>query len=477
MSNITRPIAELVADVRAQKVSVAQLVQESLDAIAANESYHAILELNPRALAQAEEMDRIIADSQHADEIADAPLLGMPYIAKDNFLTVRTHTTAASKILEPFDSPYESSATRKLNAAGGILVAKANMDSFGHGSSTENSDFGDTKNPHNPTKVPGGSSGGSAAAVALGLASFALGTDTGGSIRQPASFCGVVGIKPTYGLVSRYGVVSMISSTDVIGPLARSVEDAALILDVIAGKDAKDGTTIERSSDSYATIETKPLRIGVVKEYLGDGVAPEVREQVMAAIDKLKVAGNTVEEVSIPSLDLALAAYYIIMPAEVSSNLSRYDGVKFGHSAKDAKSLSDLYLRTRDEGFNAEAKRRILIGTYMLSSGYYDAYYKQAQKVRTKLINEFAKAFENYDVLVGPVAPTLPFDLGQNQKDPIAMYLGDIMTVAPSLAGLPAVSLPAGWAGNLPVGIQLIGAQKAEATVLNAALQLAGASS
>lgn len=477
MSNITRPIAELVADVRAKKVSIVQLVQESLDAIQANESYHAILELNPRALAQAEEMDKIIANPEHADELDDAALLGIPYIAKDNFLTVRTHTTAASKILEPFDSPYESSATRKLNAAGGILIAKANMDSFGHGSSTENSDFSVTKNPHDPTKVPGGSSGGSAAAVALGLASFALGTDTGGSIRQPASFCGVVGIKPTYGLVSRYGVVSMISSTDVIGPLARTVEDAALILDVIAGKDAKDGTTIQRSAESYADIVTKPLRVGIVKEYLGDGVAPEVREQVMSAVDKLKAAGNSVEEVSLPSLDLALAAYYIIMPAEVSSNLSRYDGVKFGHRTEHAKNLNELYLQSRDEGFNTEAKRRILIGTYMLSSGYYDAYYKQAQKVRTKLINEFTKAFEQYDVLVGPVAPTLPFNLGQNQEDPLAMYLGDIMTVAPSLAGLPVVSMPAGWAGKLPVGIQIIGAQKNESVVLNAATQLARATS
>lgn len=475
MSNITRPIAEIVADVKARKLSVAKLVQESLDAIAANEQYHAILELNPRALAQAEEMDRIIANPEHAEEVSSASLLGIPYIAKDNFLTVRTHTTAASKILEPFDSPYESSATRAVNAAGGILIAKANMDSFGHGSSTENSDFGPTKNPHDPTKVPGGSSGGSAAAVALGLASFALGTDTGGSIRQPASFCGVVGIKPTYGLVSRYGVVSMVSSTDVIGPLARSVDDAALVLEVIAGKDPKDGTTIDRSEQSYSEISTKPLRIGVVKEYLGEGVAPEVRDQIMGAVEAFKTAGNTVEEVSIPSLELALAAYYIIMPAEVSSNLSRYDGVRFGHYARDAKNLGDLYLRTRDEGFNAEAKRRILIGTYMLSSGYYDAYYKQAQKVRTKLIQEFAKAFEQYDVLIGPVAPTLPFALGEERDDPTSMYLEDIMTVAPSLAGLPVVSMPAGWVGKLPVGIQIIGTQKSEAVVLNAGHQLEAA--
>jgi aspartyl-tRNA(Asn)/glutamyl-tRNA(Gln) amidotransferase subunit A len=467
---ITRPIAELVADVKAGKISVVDLVQESLEAIKANESYHAILEINDAALDEAKALDvRIAAGDVNGD------LLGIPYIAKDNFLTVGTHTTASSKILEPFKACYESTATHKLKCAGAILVAKANMDSFGHGSSTENSDFGPTKNPHDQTKVPGGSSGGSAAAVALGLASFALGTDTGGSIRQPASFCGVVGIKPTYGLVGRYGVVSMISSTDVIGPLARSVQDAALVLDVIAGKDANDSTTIERSVDSYTSIAKKPLRIGVVSEYLDDGIEPEVREQVMTSIGKLEAAGNIVENVSLPSLKLALAAYYIIMPAEVSSNLSRYDGVRFGHYAKHAKTLSESYLRTRDEGFNAEAKRRILIGTYMLSSGYYDAYYKQAQKVRTKLINEFDKTFEQYDVLVGPVAPTLPFDLGKNQQDPIAMYLSDIMTVAPSLAGLPVVSMPAGWAGALPVGIQLIGPQGAEATVLNAAQQLSEA--
>ena len=463
-----RSIAELVADVKAQKISVASLVQESLDAIAANESYHAILELNPNALDQAKELDAKIASGE-----VEGDLLGIPYIAKDNFLTVGTHTTASSNILKPFKAPYESTATQKLMDAGAIMVAKANMDSFGHGSSTENSDFGPTKNPYDDSKVPGGSSGGSAAAVALGLASFALGTDTGGSIRQPASFCGVVGIKPTYGLVSRYGVVSMVSSTDVIGPLARSVQDAASVLNVIAGKDAKDGTTIERSADSYIKIEHKPLRIGIVKEYFGEGIAAEVREQVAAAIEKLKAAGNTVEDVSLPSLDLALAAYYIIMPAEVSSNLSRYDGVRFGHHAAGAKTLAESYLQARGEGFNAEAKRRILIGTYMLSSGYYDAYYKQAQKVRTKLVNEFAKAFEQYDVLIGPVAPTLPFALGQNQEDHLAMYLSDIMTVAPSLAGLPVVSMPAGWVGKLPVGIQIIAAQKHEANALNAAQQLA----
>ncbi len=467
MSNLTRPIHELVADITAGKLRVVELVQESFDAIKANEAYHAILEVNPDALNQAQELDQKIAAGE-----AGGDLLGIPYIAKDNFLTIGTHTTASSHILEPFEAPYESTATQKLKDAGAILVAKANMDSFGHGSSTENSDFGLTKNPHDATKVPGGSSGGSAAAVALGLASFALGTDTGGSIRQPASFCGVVGIKPTYGLVSRYGVVSMVSSSDVIGPLARSVEDAALVLDVIAGKDTKDGTTIERSDKAYTDITTKPLRIGVVKEYLGEGVAPEVREQIDSAVNKLKAAGNTVQEVSLPSLSLALAAYYIIMPAEVSSNLSRYDGVKFGHYAQDAKTLSERYLQSREQGFNAEAKRRILIGTYMLSSGYYDAYYKQAQKVRTKLVEEFTKAFQEYDVLVGPVAPTLPFGLGEKQADPLSMYLGDIMTVAPSLAGLPAVSMPAGWVGTLPVGLQIIGAQTQEADVLNIAKQL-----
>lgn len=464
MSLITRPISEIVADVKAKKVSVIQLVQESLDAIKANESYNAILELNPRALEQAKELDTKIA----AGEI-DGQLLGVPYIAKDNFLTVGTHTTAASNILKPFKAPFESTTTQKLKDAGAIMVAKANLDAFAHGSSTENSDFGPTKNPVNPDYVPGGSSGGSAAAVKLGLATFALGTDTGGSIRQPASYCGVVGLKPTYGLVSRFGVVAMASSTDCIGPLTRSVADARAVLDVIAGKDQKDSTTIDRAESYLAQKSIEKLRVGVVKEYMSDKLDPEVRARTQAAIDKLKTAGAEIVEISLPSVDLALPTYYILVPAEVSSNLSRYDGVKYGHYAKDSRTLGERYLQSRDQGFGAEAKRRILIGTYVLSSGYYDAYYKRAQKVRTKLIDEFKKAFEDVDVLVGPTTPSTAFKLGEKTNDPISMYLEDIMTVAANLVGVPAISVPAGEIDGLPIGVQLFANQTDETTLLEAA--------
>lgn len=464
MSNITKPISELVADVKAGKISVVELVQESLDAIKVHESYHAILEVNPTVLEQARQLDQKIAAGD-----ADGDLLGIPYIAKDNFLIVGTHTTASSNILKPFEAPYESTTTRKLNEAGAIMVAKANLDAFAHGSSTENSDFGPTKNPVNADYVPGGSSGGSAAAVKLGLASFALGTDTGGSIRQPASYCGVVGLKPTYGLVSRYGVIAMASSTDCIGPLTRSVEDAQLVLDVIAGKDEMDSTTIDRE-ESYVRQPTgKKLRVGVVKEYMSDKLDSLVRERTQAAIDKLKAAGAEVVEVSLPSVDLALPTYYILVPAEVSSNLSRYDGVKYGHYAKDANNLTDRYLQSREQGFGSEAKRRILIGTYVLSSGYYDAYYKRAQKVRTKLINEFKTAFEDVDILIGPTTPGTAFKLGEKTNDPIAMYLEDIMTVAANLVGVPAISVPAGEINGLPIGVQLFADQTQENILLEAA--------
>lgn len=463
MSSITRPIAELVADVKAGKISVVQLVQESLDAIKANESYHAILEVNDSALDEAKELDARIAAGD-----VDGDLLGIPYIAKDNFLTVGTHTTASSNILKPFKAPYESTTTQKLKDAGAIMVAKANLDAFAHGSSTENSDFGPTKNPVNPDYVPGGSSGGSAAAVALGLASFALGTDTGGSIRQPASYCGVVGLKPTYGLVSRYGVIAMASSTDVIGPLTRSVEDAALVLDVVAGKDAKDSTTIDRA-DSYLDLEApKQLKVGIVKEYMKD-LKSEVSQTTERAIDALKAAGAEVQEVSLPSIDLALPTYYVLVPAEVSSNLSRYDGVKYGYYDQNAATLSERYFGSRDQGFGAEAKRRILIGTYVLSSGYYDAYYKRAQKVRTKLIGEFKRAFGEFDILIGPSTPDTAFKLGEKVNDPLSMYLEDIMTVACNLVGSAAISVPAGETDGLPIGVQLQADQGQEQVLLAAA--------
>jgi aspartyl-tRNA(Asn)/glutamyl-tRNA(Gln) amidotransferase subunit A len=351
------------------------------------------------------------------------------------------------------------------------MVAKANLDSFAHGSSTENSAFGPTLNPHDKTRVPGGSSGGSGAAVALDLAPFALGTDTGGSIRLPASFCGIIGLKPTYGLVSRNGVVAMASSTDVIGPLTRNVEDAALVLDVMSGRDERDGTTIDRDESSYTNLDTniKGKKIGVIKEYFGDGLDAGVKKQIDSAIDAFKKAGAEIVEVSLPSLSLALACYYIIVPAEVSSNLSRYDGQRYGLSAPDADDLDGSYELARERGFEGENKRRIMIGTYVLSSGYYDAYYKKAQTVRTKLIQEFNDTFKQVDFLLGPTAPMTAFKLGANVDDPLQMYLADIMTVAVNLVGIPAISVPAGESEGLPVGLQIMAPQQADRALLSIA--------
>jgi aspartyl-tRNA(Asn)/glutamyl-tRNA(Gln) amidotransferase subunit A len=396
----------------------------------------------------------------------------VPFIAKDNFLVFGAETTAASNILKGFQAPYQASSIEKLEAEGAICVAKANLDAFAHGSSTENSDFFTTKNPHDPTRVPGGSSGGSAAAVALQIAPFALGTDTGGSIRLPAAFCGIVGYKPTYGLVSRSGVVAMASSTDVIGPLARTVEDAALILDVMASKDPLDGTTIDRESASYADFvpqDIAKLRFGVVKEYMAEGLSDGIRQQTEKAIETIKQAGGIVEEVSLPSLPLALACYYVLCPAEVSSNLSRYDGQRYGFSDKDAKTLDDSFTGSRSKGFGDEAKRRIMIGTYVLSSGYYDAYYQKAQLVRTKLIKEFEEVFKTHDYLLGPTASMTAFKIGERSQDPLAMYLIDIMTVASNLTGSPAISIPMGLADGLPAGLQLIAPQRADRKLLSEA--------
>ncbi len=461
--DIKLPIKELVAGIKAGKLTAVELVQACLDRLEATADMHAILEINPLALERA----KMIDDGQKGGRLA-----GIPFIAKDNFLTLGTHTTAASNILKPFKAPYQATAINKLEAEGAIMIAKSNMDAFGHGSSTENSDFGPTKNPWDATRVPGGSSGGSAAAVALGACSFALGTDTGSSIRLPASFCGIVGIKPTYGLVSRNGVIAMGSSFDVIGPLARNVEDAALVLDVIAGRDTQDATTIDRDKQSYCVEgaqDVKGLKIGVIKEYMADGVDSGVKSRVEASLKRLETAGAEVNEVSLPSVELGLACYYILVPAEISSNLARYDGMKYGHSAKEAKTLSETYNLSRAQGFGSEAKRRILIGTYVLSSGYYDAYYKQAQKVRTLLIGEFKRAFEQFDVLLAPNAPTTAFKLGQNANDPLAMYLCDVMLVAANLVGCAVVSLPAGLSDGLPVGLQLMAPQRGEAKLLKAA--------
>lgn len=439
-------------------------VQQALDAARANESFHAILNLTEEhALERAAKVD--------AGEITGR-LAGVPFVAKDNFLTFGAPTTAASHFLETFDAPLQATAIERLEAEGAICIGKANLDAFAHGGSTENSAFGPTKNAADQTRVAGGSSGGSAVVTALGVVPFALGTDTGGSIRQPASFNGVVGVKPTYGTVSRYGVVAMASSTDTIGCFATNAADAEMVMDIMAGRDANDMTTLP---DFFSPLETVAnQKIGVIKEFMTNDVDAEVREKVTAYIERMKTAGHTVEEVSLPMLKYALAIYYIVVPAEISSNLARYDGVRYGKRA-DSEDLSGLYGKSRDEGFEAENKRRIMIGSYVLSSGYFDAYYLQAQKARTLLINEFSKLFEAYDVLVGPVAPTPAFKLGENTADPIKMYLADIMTVPASLAGLPAVSVPAGTTeAGLPVGVQLIGARRSDANLLALAKAMEG---
>ncbi len=463
-----KSISALVNDVKSGETTAQSLVNKSLNKINEAKEYSSILwTLDERAKARAVEIDRRVSSGEKVGRLA-----GVPFIAKDNFLVFGADTTAASNILKGFKSPYQSTAINKLESEGAICVAKANLDAFAHGSSTENSDFMTTLNPHDKTRVPGGSSGGSAAAVALDLAPFALGTDTGGSIRLPASFCGVFGLKPTYGLVSRSGVIAMASSTDVIGPMTRCVEDAALVLECMAGKDDLDGTTIERDQKSYTELDKATnLRVGVVKEYFAEGVDDGVRKVTMDAIDKLRSTGATIEEISMPTLDLALACYYIICPAEVSSNLSRYDGIRYGLS-EDGSTLQDVYTTTRSRGFGDEAKRRIMIGTYVLSSGYYDAYYQKAQLVRTKIVNEFNSAFEKYDVLVGPTSPVTAFKLGEHTKDPLEMYLVDIMTVASNLAGVPAVSVPVGITKGMPVGFQIIADKKQDRHLLSVAKKI-----
>lgn len=466
------PIVTIAARVQAGELLAADLVDQALATIAEKSEYDAVIAMiADRARERARDIDSRVVAGETVGVLA-----GVPFIAKDNFLVFGTETTAASNILRGFTAPYQSTAVERLEAAGAICVAKANLDAFAHGSSTENSDFMTTKNPHDTSRVPGGSSGGSAAAVVLDMAPFALGTDTGGSIRLPASFCGAVGYKPSYGLVSRSGVVAMASSTDCIGPLTRSVEDAAAVLDVLAGRDPLDSTTIERDPDGYAVpaSDIKGKHFGVIREYMAEGLSDGVRGRIDEAIKAIRDAGGIISEVSLPTLPAALAVYYIICPAEVSSNLSRYDGQKYGYSDPDADTLEQSYCKSRSTGFGSEAKRRIMIGTYVLSSGYYDAYYKKAQTVRTKLIREFQEAFETVDYLIGPVAPTTAFKIGEHAKDPLQMYLTDIMTVAANLTGIPAISIPAGLDDGLPVGIQIMAPQTRDRELLATAAAVEG---
>lgn len=462
-------ITERVAQIKQGQTSATAQVQAALQRARDAKEYHALLSLTEeRALQRAQEIDEALARGEDVGVLA-----GVPFVVKDNYLAYGAPSTAASKMLENFDTPLQATVVDKLEAAGAICIGKSNLDAFAHGGSTENSYFGATHNAVDKTKVAGGSSGGSAVVTALDIVPFALGTDTGGSIRQPASFNGVYGIKPTYGTASRYGVVAMASSTDTMGCFARSAEDVAVVMSVMAGQDPKDMTTLP---DFFAPTTEAPqqLKIGIINEAMSDGVDAEVRQAVSQYADILRSHGHTVETVSMPMLQHALAIYYIVVPAEISSNLARYDGVRYGHRAEGVKTLAELYGRSRDEGFMPENKRRIMIGSYVLSSGYFDAYYLQAQKARTLLINEFNALFEKYDMLLLPTAPTPAFGLGENSDDPLKMYLADIMTVPASLAGLPALSVPAGVSqAGLPIGAQLIGPIQSDATLLAVASQAA----
>ncbi|QCT39941.1 Asp-tRNA(Asn)/Glu-tRNA(Gln) amidotransferase subunit GatA [Candidatus Saccharibacteria bacterium oral taxon 955] len=455
-------IASLVSSVYSGATTARKEVEAALARAKAAEEYNAILNLTEsRALERADEIDERIKKGEKI-----GPLAGVPFVVKDNYLAFGAPSTAASKILENFDAPLQATVVERLESAGAICIGKSNLDAFAHGGSTENSAFGVTHNAIDKSKVAGGSSGGSAVVTALDIVPFALGSDTGGSIRQPASFNGVFGMKPTYGMSSRYGVVAMASSTDVMGCFARSANDVALIESVMAGQDPRDMTTLPDYFEAKEKI-APGQRIGLITETMGEGVDKDVRAVVNNYAERLRAAGHTVEEVSMPSVKYALAIYYIVVPAEVSSNLARYDGIRYGRRAEGAKTLAELYGRSRAEGFVTENKRRIMIGSYVLSSGFFDAYYLQAQKARTVLINEFNELFKQYDFLLTPTAPTPAFGIGENVSDPVKMYLSDVMTVPASLAGLPAISIPAGVSGDgLPIGVQLIGKMKADADVI-----------
>ncbi len=446
-------LSQLTEEIKTGQRKAVDVVDACIKRAEATQDHHTILELDADAARErAEHIDELVAAGE-----TEGALLGVPFLAKDNFLTAGdTKTSAASHMLETFQSPYQATAVEKLESAGAIMLGKTNLDEFAHGSSTENSAFGPTKNPVDLERVPGGSSGGSAAAVALDVVPFALGTDTGGSIRLPASFCGTVGYKPTYGLVSRYGVIAMASSTDVIGPLTRSTHDAGYVLDVLAGRDGRDGTTIDREETYHIgePADLSGLNVGVIKEHMGENVGQDMRTAVRDKMNALEQAGAQVAEVELPRDSVALAIYYIIVPAEISSNLARYDGIKYGHHAQSADSLHETYLQSRGEGFGDEPVRRILTGTYVLSSGYQDAYYKKAQKVRTLLRQDYEDVFGTYDVLVGPTSPTTAFKLGE-KSDPVDMYQSDDLAISANLAGIPSVSIPAGDIEGLPFGLQL----------------------
>ncbi|KKM09616.1 glutamyl-tRNA amidotransferase [Clostridiales bacterium PH28_bin88] len=420
-----------------------------------------------RALSDAGRVDKKLAGGERL-----SPLAGIPMGLKDNICTRDIPTTCSSKILENFVPPYDATVKVRLADAGAVLLGKLNMDEFAMGSSTENSRFFPTRNPWDLETVPGGSSGGPAAAVAAGEAVYTLGSDTGGSIRQPASFCGVVGMKPTYGLVSRYGLVAFASSLDQIGPITRDVTDCALVLQAIAGHDPLDSTSADFNPPDYREAlinDIKGMRIGIPKEYFVEGLDPDVGRVVKEAIAKLEELGAACEEVSLPHTEYALPTYYLVAPAEASSNLARYDGVGYGYRAEGAEEVVGMYMKSRSEGFGAEVKRRIMLGTYALSSGYYDAYYLKALKVRTLIKQDFEQAFEKFDVLVAPTSPTVAFKLGERADDPLSMYLADLFTIPVNMAGIPGISIPCGFSQGLPVGLQFIGKPFSEDTLLRVA--------
>ncbi len=461
---------ELAASIRDGRATARQVLEEHLAAVATRDGeLHAFNEVMAEAARRAADaVDAAVGMGQDPGALA-----GVPVALKDNLCTRGVATTCSSRILAGWLPPYDATVVSRLAAAGAVVIGKTNLDEFAMGSSTENSAFGPTRNPHDPTKVPGGSSGGSAAAVAAGFAPLALGSDTGGSIRQPAALCGVVGVKPTYGLVSRYGLIAFASSLDQVGPFAATVEDAALLLEVIGGHDPLDSTSLDRPAPDIRSQMDRGvvgLKVGLVTELTGDGIAPDVAERTRQAATALEAAGATVREVSVPSVTYGLSAYYLIAPAEASSNLARYDGVRYGLRAPGAEDITEMYRATRAAGFGPEVKRRIMLGTYALSAGYYDAYYGKAQKVRTLIIRDFGAAYDQVDVLLSPTTPTVAFDLGAKTTDPLSMYLNDVCTIPSNLAGHPAISVPFGTgAGGLPVGVQLMAPALAESTMFRAA--------
>ncbi|MFJ8268011.1 Asp-tRNA(Asn)/Glu-tRNA(Gln) amidotransferase subunit GatA [Peribacillus asahii] len=470
MSLFEQKVSELHQRLHNKEISVTDLVDESYKRIGQVEGQvQAFLTLDEEnARTQAKQLDEKLVKGETTN-----PLFGLPIGVKDNIVTKNLRTTCASKILENFDPIYDATVVQKLQQVETVTIGKLNMDEFAMGSSNENSAFQATKNPWNTDHVPGGSSGGSAASVAAGEVLFSLGSDTGGSIRQPAAYCGVVGLKPTYGRVSRFGLVAFASSLDQIGPITRTVEDNAYLLEAISGLDPMDSTSANVDVPSFVnalTGDVKGLKIAVPKEYLGEGVGEEARNSVLAALKVLESLGAEWEEVSLPHSKYALAAYYLLSSSEASANLARFDGVRYGYRTDNAENLIDMYKQTRAEGFGAEVKRRIMLGTFSLSSGYYDAYYKKAQKVRTLIKKDFEDVFQKYDVIIGPTAPTPAFKIGEQVKDPLTMYANDILTIPVNLAGVPGISIPCGFSKEgLPLGLQIIGKHFDESTVYRTA--------